>query len=90
MLSVLYHNTNLSVAFVEKDTNALLVETVISLEARTPKHTFVRVTRVIDGDTIEIEGGQKVRYIGINAPESVHPKKPVQCFAKEAHGSYAI
>lgn len=30
----------------------------------------VKVTRVIDGDTIEIEGGQKVRYIGINTPES--------------------
>lgn len=29
-----------------------------------------RVVRVIDGDTIEIEGGQKVRYIGINTPES--------------------
>ncbi|MDP2731228.1 MAG: thermonuclease family protein [Dehalococcoidales bacterium] len=27
------------------------------------------VTRVIDGDTIEIEGGYRVRYIGIDAPE---------------------
>ena len=27
------------------------------------------VTRVIDGDTIEIEGGHKVRYIGIDTPE---------------------
>jgi micrococcal nuclease len=27
------------------------------------------VTRVIDGDTIEIEGGYHVRYIGIDAPE---------------------
>jgi micrococcal nuclease len=30
--------------------------------------TFL-VTRVIDGDTIEIEGGYRVRYIGIDAPE---------------------
>jgi len=29
----------------------------------------VRVIRVIDGDTIEIEGGARVRYIGIDAPE---------------------
>lgn len=29
----------------------------------------VKVTRVIDGDTFEIEGGEKVRMIGINAPE---------------------
>jgi micrococcal nuclease len=42
------------------------------------------VTRVIDGDTIELATGQRVRYIGIDAPESVHPQKPVQCFGKEA------
>lgn len=29
----------------------------------------VRVFRVIDGDTIEVSGGQRVRYIGIDAPE---------------------
>lgn len=44
----------------------------------------VKVTRVIDGDTIEIEGGKKVRYIGIDTPESKHPSKPVQCFSAEA------
>lgn len=44
----------------------------------------VLVARVIDGDTIEIEGGQKVRYIGIDTPETVDPRKPVQCFAIEA------
>lgn len=43
-----------------------------------------RVARVIDGDTIEIEGGERVRYIGIDAPESVTPGKPVGCFGPEA------
>ena len=43
-----------------------------------------RVTRVIDGDTIQIESGQKVRYIGIDTPETVDPRKPVQCFGTEA------
>ena len=45
------------------------------------------VTRVIDGDTIEvnIEGHlYKVRYIGIDTPETVHPAKPVEYFGKEA------
>src|SRR3989338_2427140 len=42
------------------------------------------VVRVIDGDTIEIEGGKKVRYIGIDTPETVDPRKPVQCFGVEA------
>ena len=33
----------------------------------------VRVVRVIDGDTIEIENDITVRMIGIDTPESVHP-----------------
>jgi micrococcal nuclease len=45
---------------------------------------LVKVTRVIDGDTIEIEGGEHVRYIGIDTPETVDPRKPVQCFGIEA------
>ncbi len=44
---------------------------------------FVLVTRVVDGDTIEV-GGQKVRYIGVNTPETVDPRRPVQCFGHEA------
>ncbi len=43
------------------------------------------VARAIDGDTIELESGEKVRYIGIDTPETKHPKKAVQCFGKEAH-----
>jgi micrococcal nuclease len=31
--------------------------------------TSIRVTRIIDGDTFETETGEKVRLIGINAPE---------------------
>ena len=44
----------------------------------------VRVDKVIDGDTIIIEGDQRVRYIGVDTPETVHPNKPVQCFGREA------
>lgn len=42
------------------------------------------ITNVIDGDTVKIETGETVRYIGIDTPEIVHPSKPVQCYAKEA------
>ncbi len=45
---------------------------------------MLRVSKVIDGDTIEIEGGAHVRYIGVNTPETVHPTKAVECFEKEA------
>lgn len=44
----------------------------------------VLVTKVIDGDTIEIEGGQKVRYIGIDTPELHDPRQKVQCFGEES------
>ncbi len=44
----------------------------------------VLVTKVIDGDTIEIEGGEKIRYLGVDTPETKDPRKPVQCFGKEA------
>ena len=45
------------------------------------KNLFL-VTRVIDGDTIELADGRRVRYLGIDTPESVDPKKPVQCLAQ--------
>ena len=45
---------------------------------------FIKVKRVVDGDTISLENGKIVRYIGIDTPESVDPRKPVQCYAKEA------
>jgi len=43
-----------------------------------------KVTRVIDGDTIQLEDGQRLRYLGIDTPETVDPRKPVQCFGVEA------
>ncbi len=45
------------------------------------------VPRVVDGDTIKvlIEGrSETVRLLGINTPESVDPRRPVQCFGREA------
>ena len=42
------------------------------------------VERVIDGDTILLDGGERVRLIGVDTPETVHPSKPVEYFGKEA------
>jgi len=38
------------------------------------------VTRIIDGDTIELENGEKVRYIGIDTPE----RTSSDCFNTQA------
>jgi len=43
-----------------------------------------RVIRVFDGDTIEIEGGKRIRYIGIDTPEIKNDKGAVECFAQQA------
>jgi micrococcal nuclease len=46
-----------------------------------------RVVRVVDGDTIRVALGgrvERVRYIGIDTPESVKPDTPVQCYAHRA------
>lgn len=44
----------------------------------------VKVTRVVDGDTIVVSDNTTVRLIGIDTPETVDPRRPVQCFGKEA------
>jgi micrococcal nuclease len=63
-------------------------------------HEMGEVTRVVDGDTIEVKitgrvdgpgagdtrvgGSYDVRLIGIDTPESVKPNSPVECFGREA------
>jgi micrococcal nuclease len=42
------------------------------------------VSRVIDGDTIELTDGRRVRYIGVDTPETVDPRRAVACFGREA------
>lgn len=51
------------------------------------QRTQATVVRVVDGDTIEVFIGttrHKVRYIGMNTPETVDPRRPIQCFGQEA------
>ena len=71
---------------------ATLSKSILSIQNETVRETndsesrngAIKVVRVVDGDTIEIEGGERVRYIGIDTPETVDPRKPVQCFGVEA------
>lgn len=52
-------------------------------EAKSSDDTW-KVSRVVDGDTIKLENGETVRYIGIDTPETVDPRRAVGCFGKEA------
>lgn len=72
-----------------------IATTTINISTTTTVHpvkvikveNFYVVSRVIDGDTIEVmKSGtkEKVRLIGINAPETVDPRRKVECFGREA------
>lgn len=63
---------------------------VVSAEAATstPKIVALPVVKVVDGDTIDVKNAdgkiERIRLLGINTPEVVDPRKPVECFGKEA------
>ena len=53
----------------------------------TPQYTYYSVIDVVDGDTIKVSMNGTIttlRLIGMDTPETVDPRKPVQCFGKEA------
>jgi micrococcal nuclease len=53
-----------------------------------PAGTTGTVSRVVDGDTVHVTDARgsriKVRVLGIDTPETVDPRKPVQCWGPEA------
>ena len=58
----------------------------VKTEPAKASDTF-KVQKVVDGDTLEIQRFgkiEKVRLIGIDTPETLDPRKPVQCYGKEA------
>lgn len=66
------------------DTAKIVIKPTPLVLSATESASIFKVKRVIDGDTIEIDNGQKIRYIGIDTPETVSPGKEIDCFAREA------
>lgn len=72
-----------------KPIEAKAIQPVTSTTKPTPQYTFYSVTSVVDGDTIKVNINgtvETLRLIGMDTPETVDPRKPVQCFGKEASG----
>ncbi len=65
------------------DLSAIL-QSQTSISPSLMKETPATVKRVVDGDTIELASGDKVRYIGVDTPEKNSPTVSKQCFAEEA------
>jgi len=47
-------------------------------EVTKPFQSIYTVTRAVDGDTLLLDNGERVRLIGVDTPETVHPHKPVE------------
>ena len=90
LLVYFVNNRNINFAGVPSDSDKrVLVENtgeevnspeIMGVEdQKVPLLQEVLVTKVIDGDTIIVEGGEVVRYIGIDTPE-----KDQECFSRDA------
>jgi micrococcal nuclease len=42
------------------------------------------ISAVVDGDTVKLSNGKTLRYIGVDTPETVDPRRAVGCFGTEA------
>jgi len=49
-----------------------------------PQGDWIRVITVIDGDTLKLEGGRRLRVLGINAPELAHGGSSSEALGPEA------
>lgn len=68
------------------------IHSIAELSTQLPLMTPAAVIRIVDGDTIVVSLGpaaairptEKVRLIGVDTPEVVDPRRPVERFGKEA------
>jgi micrococcal nuclease len=65
------------VAFLSRALGCILAASLACAGAAPAEPAARVVTRVVDGDTLVLDGGEKVRLIGVDAPETVHPDEPV-------------
>lgn len=72
---------------VQNNSNQTKVEVSNNLSDTKEEIKYYKVIKVVDGDTIavDIDGvSETLRLIGINTPEAVDPRKPIECFGIEA------
>jgi micrococcal nuclease len=70
----------------------LILASILSIGATAAKQKWICVKWVIDGDTIVLDDGRHVRYIGINAPEIAHEDQEAEPFgyAAKKYNQYLV
>lgn len=64
--------------------NICLLILILSLAVLAEASELYKILRVVDGDTVVLSEIGKVRLIGVDTPETVDPRRPVQYFGVEA------
>lgn len=72
-----------------KEANRRIVNELETIKEKGSNQTktvtkLLQIIQVVDGDTIKVSELGTLRIIGIDTPETVDPRKPVQCFGSEA------
>jgi micrococcal nuclease len=78
---------NTKTASIPKTEKIIEVKNVKATDTKIVNNKLYQVIKVVDGDTLSLSiNGQTetIRLIGINTPETVDPRKPVECFGKQA------
>ncbi len=76
-----------AVLFIGSLSLFVLILNTVARNSSTPYAAEPTVIETIDGDTIDVRIGykrQRIRLLGIDTPETKDPRKPVQCFGREA------
>ena len=55
-----------------------------AVEFLPPAGVPIRVIRAVDGDTLLLDNGYRIRLLGVNTPETKHPDRPAEPFGPKA------
>lgn len=100
LVAGIYASKNIRPAKIESTSNKVELSKSVAqsntVQSNALQADIFRVSKVIDGDTIVIESMSRdsqqkdsqqkttIRLIGMNTPETVDPRRKVECFGKEA------
>lgn len=86
-IAIVFPGSSQQVTPITDQSHEIIVETQKAVSNTASQYTHYAVTDIVDGDTIKINKGgsiETLRLIGLDTPETIDPRKPVQCFGKEA------